>query len=616
MPITARPDPNHPGQWIWVDSATGQPATQPGGAGTAYTAPSDQPTTTNVDIAPPGSAAPPTSTPAPASTTPAGPPSPGQPSAGGYTVGQITAQSDAELLQANADVAKLWDGIHTQQDAVAKLQADPATIANPALLTAATSQLNAQYQALSSAMQRVETANASRATVLQKAIDAATLDPAQVDLAKAQVAKANADADLAGKQGDVLVSGAQGQRDLVAAQATQASAVAAANLATAAATTAKTPAEVAQLQAQAAALNAQATSTSALIGPLVDKTNAETANLGAQSDQAKAQATLNLASAASANADAALKQAQLSAGLPAAQVTSAQAQAQQAQAAAAASQADIQKGLQGPLYGLQDQIKAIQAIQNQVFGPGGSGDPNEANDLLKQYVTATVSGTTPYAANVAAANAGLTAFGTQASLANAAQQAAASRANAYTGFGANALGTLAQMNANAPAGSTAMAGAFQDVMNQMQGRLQSPQFAGPQLPQAPPLPALLQNLAGMGGTPRPGATPGGPGPLPGVPAAAPAPPGLAFPSPTSAPQTGAPVTININGQGGQTPPPSPSLATQNAAGLGLPNPSQASAWPASIAQHAPATPDTVAQLWGKEIQSGIVRSPYAAMGQA
>jgi hypothetical protein len=103
VPITARPDPNNPGKFIWVDSATGQPATQPGGANTPYVAPSDQPAqapVTNVNIDPNASKAA-TSTTGPA----AGPAAPGSPSMGGYTVSQVIGESDAELLKANTDVA-------------------------------------------------------------------------------------------------------------------------------------------------------------------------------------------------------------------------------------------------------------------------------------------------------------------------------------------------------------------------------------------------------------------------------------------------------------------------------------------------------------------------------
>lgn len=523
----------------------------------------------------------------------------GQAGAGGqYTVDQILAGSDQELNQANQDVAKLWDQIRPLQQQIQQLQNDPATIANPAKLTAATSSLNSLYSSLSQAMQRVETANASRQQTLQKAIDSNQLTPSQVDLAKAQTAKAGADADLARTQGDVLQQGSQGQRDLVAAQAGLASQQGLLQKAQADAVNAKTPAEKAQLEAQANALQAQANQTNTLLPGLVEKQKAETGLTVAQTDLTGSQSELAKAQAGQAGANATLAQAQADALKQTTPVNIASTQA-----TTAATQAGVQKDLLGGLYGLQDKVNAIRQVQNLVFGPGGSGDPGEANDLLQQYVTASISGTTPYEANVAAANAGLTAFGTQASLANAAQAAAASRANAYTGFGGSALGTLAQMNANAPAGSTAMAGAFGDVMNQMQQRLQAPQFAGPTMPTAPQLPALLQKLApGAAGAPG-AAMPAGP-PLPG---------------PAAAPQTSAPVTINIGGAQPQTLPQMPQTQTTPGFNFGAmpgagPQGQQSTPLPGVLQQHAPADMNTIGQLWGNEIQSGLVRSPYAAMG--
>src|SRR5215471_12059524 len=254
MPITARPDPNNPGQYIWVDQATGQPATQPGGAGTPYVAPTDVAAPANID---PNASR-------PAATAPVqGPPSPGQgttPSlgypqgpGGQYTVDQILAGSDQELQQANVQVAEIWDQIRQQQSVLDRAQQAVAggDVTQQGALTAATSQINTLYTSLSQAEQRVETANAARATTLQKAIDSNQLTPSQVDLAKAQTAKASADADTAKAQAQVLTDGAPGQRALVAAQAGQASAAAAAQQATADATRLKAGPEADQLKAQA-----------------------------------------------------------------------------------------------------------------------------------------------------------------------------------------------------------------------------------------------------------------------------------------------------------------------------------------------------------------------------
>jgi hypothetical protein len=66
MPLKVGPDPNNPGGWIWIDAATGQPASQPGGPGTPFIAQSD-----------PVASGGPTSAPQGPYDTPAGPPAPG-----------------------------------------------------------------------------------------------------------------------------------------------------------------------------------------------------------------------------------------------------------------------------------------------------------------------------------------------------------------------------------------------------------------------------------------------------------------------------------------------------------------------------------------------------------
>jgi hypothetical protein len=529
----------------------------------------------------------------------------------GYSVSQIIAASDDELRSANSTVNDLWGELQKQQSTVTDLQqrVSGGDITQQATLNTATNDLAAKYQAYSQALQRVETANAGRAKTLNDAIHNGTVDPSQVEAAKATADKAIADGGLANTQAKVLLDGADTQKALVAAQAAASAQQGLLAKAQADAVNAKTPAEKAQLEAQAAALSAQAKQTLELLPGLKDKQAADTNLTIAQTGLTDANSDLTRANTASVNADAALKQAQLAAGLPAAQVAATQGQGAQSQAAAAASQAQIEQGKQGPLYGLQDQLKIVQgidAIRQQIFGPGGSGDPAHANDLLKQFmegIPATLAGTTPYAANVAAANAGLTAFGTQASLANAAQAAAASRANAYTGFGSNALSSLLGVMKDAPAGSQLLGTAFNDVMNQMSARTAQGQYAPPTQPTAPQLPALLQKLA-------PGPSmPSGP-PLPG-PAAAPV-----IPQQPQQPQTSAPITINVGGgqpQGvSQQTTPGFNMGAMPGAG---PQGQQSSQLPSMLQNYAPPTTDFVHQLWGNELGSGAVRSPYAAMGQ-
>jgi hypothetical protein len=545
---------------------------------------------------------------------------------GGYTPAQIVAPLDDEFDKANATVTTLWQGIQTQQQKVedartALANADITTQqTKAAALNSEINALNAQQTSYSQALQRVETANATRATALTKAIHDGTVDPTQVDLATAQASSYTEAGKEAAARAKVLLEGADSQKALAAANAASASADAQLKQIQAKTTADKSPAEINNLNAQADALRSQKAQTDVLLPGLIQKqkddsslTQAQTKLTDSNSDLTQATIGKTTAETNLTQANADLAKGQLGAGLPAAQAAQAQGQGAQAQAAAAASTAGIQKDKLGPLYGLQDQIKAIQTIQQQVFGPGGSGDPNEANDLLKQFTTATLSGTTPYAANVAAANAGLTAFGTQASLTNAAQAAAASRANQYTGTAGSVLGSLLGVMKDAPAGSQALGPAFADAMGQIAQGTQAPQFAAPQMPQAPALPALLQKLA-------PPAAPTGPAPAPPPMLRPPAAPAAA---PTSAPTTSAPVTINIGGGGQgqssgtqQSPPQQfPGLAqgssaqgTALSAGPGLPMPSM-------LQNYAPPTTDYVHQLWGNELGSGAVKSPYAALGQ-
>jgi hypothetical protein len=629
-----RPNPNYPAYTSspYLDD-NGNPTNDPGTA-----APN-----TNVDIAPGAQTqtqqpaagpaqptAPGTNVPRQGAVTGIGG-APGTPG-GNAQVDQITLQSRQEISDANAQVTEAYNTLAALQ---AKF-ADPATsIPDKDLIS---NQIVAAQTQLSTASNRVATANAAYSSTVSKALDTVTLTPEQATLYKAQAGAADAQAATATAQAKVLTDGAPGQRDLVTQQAGLASAQATAAITTANAAAAKTPQEQAALQAQANQANAQADQINTLLPAVKAKadaevglTQAQTDLTGSQSDLAKAQGGLDTANATLASAQTDAQKALLP-GLPAAQA----ATTAQAAGAGAASQANAQATLagitqaqQGSVYGLlqkqQMKIDAINAIHQQVFGPGGSGDPKEADDLLgqaNQTIDASIAGTTPYAANVAAANAGLTAFGTQASLANAAQTAMASRGNAVTALAGSALGSLAPLVANLPAGSTALAGAMSDIMGL--GRQAQAQFAPPATPQAPALPALLQKLAPPGAPT--GAAPGAPAgpagaplPMPVAPIAPPPNAGGASAMPATAQPGGnttAPVTINIGGQGqGQQQQPAPPAGgyAQNQPGTygqlsgGMPS------MPASLQQYAPPTTDFVHQLWGNELQSGAVKSPYQAM---
>ena len=444
MPITPRQQPD--GSWIWVDSATGQPATQPGGAGTAYTAPSDTqvPAAGNIDPNASRPATPPTQGPpspgtgttpptAPTVGAPQGQNAQGQPT-GMFTVDQATEAAAKEVQGANVERAQLWDKLTTAQKTVDDIQAQVSAghVEQQAQLNSATTQLNAVYTSLSQASQRVETANAAYSTSLTNAMK--LVDPNQVALVQSQIDKAKQDGDLAHAQAQVLVDGADTQKAKTAADAAQASASAVSLQAAADATRAKTPAEVQQLQALAYLYGQQASQITQLLPGLIARQNADTTLTQHQVSLTDSQSDYYQANAGKATADANYSQAQadyqraLIPGAPGQQG----AQTAQAAGAGAASQAQAQAtlaGIQekqlGPMYGLQQQLQAIKDIHNQFFGPGSGLSPDEAtkqaNDAMSDYFRATTAGTTPYAASVAAANYQQNQYGQQMAGTNALQ---------------------------------------------------------------------------------------------------------------------------------------------------------------------------------------------------
>src|SRR5215472_4688161 len=568
MPITPRQQPD--GSWVWVDSATGQPAQQPGGQGTPYVAPSDQvPAAANIDpnasraldVGGPtqGPASPGTGTTPPVAPTIGAPQGP----QGMFTVDQATETAAREVQGANVERAQLWDKLTTAQKAYddAQQPVSAGDVTQQTALTAATTQLNAVYTSLSQASQRVETANAAYSTALGNAMK--LVDPNQVGLAQSQIDKAKADGALAGAQAKVLVDGADTQKQKTAAEATQASASAASLQAAADATKAKTPAEVQQLQAQSNLLATQAKQIDTLLPGLVQKQAADTSltqsQVGltdSQSDYYKAQSGKAAAETRYTDAQADYQRSLIpgAPGLQAGQTAQAYGAGAASQASAAAALAGIQEKALGPMYGLQQQLQAIKDIHNQFFGPGSGLSPDEAtkqaNDAMSDYFRAATAGTTPYAASVAAANYQQNQYGQQMSGVNALQGAMAQRANQYAQLGSAALGQMASMNQYAPRGSTAGAAAFREVMDEMAQRLAGPQFAPVQLPQGPPMPALLQSFAAghAAGTQQANAQ----GPAGGQ-------------SPT--------INVNVNGQpagganSGPTFNPQASTAAMNAAGF-------------------------------------------------
>jgi hypothetical protein len=571
-----------------------------------------------VDIAPPGSAAAPATTTTPTTTTTAGTTAPGLaktapiPLTGDPTVDAILQETQNEVDTANGLVSSLFDQSVTTQNHLLELQQqaqqDPNKQFDAAFLAdynRSSQTLNELYRSMGTAESRLGAAAQSRAASLANVVGPRA--QAEAENQKAQAGEAN-------QRAAQLAAGAEGARTLTAAQAAQASGAAQLDKANAQKVTAQTQPEIDQINANIAEINQRVNTAktqqkvfTAQASNIDAQTAAINAKVGPDIAETNSRAALNTANSAlaTANADAVSKRLPSEIGLTQGQTAAQLGAAAQAQSVAG-------QNLLGPMYGMQEQLNVLRGIQQQIFGPGGSGTPEEraqqANDMLQQYVQARVAGTTPYAGAVAAGNYGPTQFGTQAAMTNAAQQAAASRANAFAGMGAGVLGTLASMNVNAPAGSTAMAGAFQDVLNNMQQRLGGAQaFAPPAQPTPPPMPRMLQQY--LGGPASPGAS--SPGTLP---ATTPA-------SSATAPNAGAgSVNINIGTSGtpqSQTPapfapPPGGYAPLSQQPGTYGP---QTGSMPALLQQYAPLTPqqavDHLHQLWSSELQSGAVTSPYA-----
>jgi hypothetical protein len=473
-----------------------------------------------------------TATPAPGTpgATTVGPPQVQGPNpagpAGQYTVQQILAPFDTEFGNANKAVLDLNDTINGRHGAkddqgnpLPDITGDAETLqtltaqAVPGVVDPALQTAQAKYQAdmnaYSTAQQRLYAANIARQQALQKALDQNQLVPSQVNLATQQ---ANESAQRAGQiQSQVAIAAqlAPSQQALLVSQSAQAAAQAQLDAANATKATATTPADIQLATAQASQAQAQADSINAMVDVNKQKVQADTTLTQHQVGLTDSQSANYLADAAEAQARGKLETAQ--ADLTQAQVAGAPAEqaARTAQAAGAGAQAqataqqiqeNILKGQQGPAYHLTDQLNALGPIVQQVFhNPANAGKSVDelngmADDLLKQYVAATLGGTTVGQAAAATATAQQNNYATQMGGVNALQAAMANRANAYAAAQGNVLGTIAQMNQWAPRGSTAGAGAFNEVMNQLANRM-STQFGPTQLPQAPPLPTFLQAFA-------------------------------------------------------------------------------------------------------------------------
>jgi len=517
MPITIAPDPNKPGNWIWVDQKTGQPATQPGGEGTPFTAPSDQP-------APPPAATGPTTPPGPAALS--------------LDITQIRDPQTRELVsgliqQQSGYTTQLGAAAQAYQDAVKRMQAMSPDDAN---YRYAVTNVDSAMATWTAAQNNIIRGQESIANTIQKAIDSKSLEPQWQGLAD----KYTADAAEARQKTADAAAAAPGERALVVAQATAQAANASLANAQASNLAALQPATIANLTGQANQANASAASLMAQAGKTDVETKKALIDLGVE--PRAAEATTGTLEANRAIAERNL--ANLPTPEQAGRIT--EAGIAGTQATTAQTQATTAKAQLGPTFGLQQQIDAIKQISDQMRNgaiPLGA-DPSSAiqnmNDSLNCYLQATIGGTTVSAASQAA----------QTAQENLRQQDITQRqqdttlqgqgiSGAASAFG-SAISPLIGAVKDLPAGSTALgpaaASMFAPFLAAAGGGLVKP----PAQVAAPALPPFMQNFTGGGGG-------GG-----------------------QAPQTSAPVTINIGGGGAGVAPPAPAGAPAPAGG-GLPS---------------------------------------------
>jgi hypothetical protein len=443
--------------------------------------------------------------------------------AGAIDVTNITDPSTRSLI---ANVSQQVDGYATQlatigtnyQQQASRLaemdQTDPGYAAQVRLV-------DSLANSWASVQNNYARAMDTRAQTIQKAIDSRWIQGPQQELWSAQAQRDRAESAKAASDVQIAQQNAGAQRDLLIAQSTASTAQA--NLTNAQATnlTSKTPAEIQQLQAAAA----QAIANANLLNQQAGKTAAETQQLQAQAAVAPraAEATTGTLEAQRGIAERNL------ANMPTSDLAQATnvAATQTAQAGAAQAEANVGKTVLGPTFGLQQQIAAIKQIADQMRNGAipFSGDPDQAiqnmNDSLNRYLQATIGGTTPAAASVAAQQAQEQ---QRAQDITQRQQDTTLQGQGMTGaasaFG-SAISPLIGAVKDLPAGSTALgpaaAAMFAPFLAAAGGGLVKP----PPQVAAPALPPFLQSfLSGGGGVP----------------------------------QTSAPVTINIGGGGSAAPP--------------------------------------------------------------
>lgn len=421
----------------------------------------------------------------------------------------------------------------------------------------------------------------------QQLLNAAPQQQAQLEATtketQANTAVAQAKADVASATTDTEIKAAQARLDQANAtlQSTQlantqaglqntitaATAAQAGRVAAAGATTA---------EAQASTAAAQATTAAATAGIAPDQAQATLRKAQSDADMAalqvqQLQATLNATTdpdrrravqlqldQQQAALDSANQQLEQAKKLMPLAVSQAGANVAATQQGTAASQASVQQGLLGPLYGMNDRI---QAIKQQIAA--GTLDPQTGMAQLQDYVNTAVTGTTPFERDKFATEQDTTRRGQDYGFANQSLGALGS-------FGSSTLSSMAAINKDAPAGSDALARSYGGIMGTLFDAFQQmrPNQANY------PLAASLRS------------------PIPAT-----------TPSVSPSTDNGHVITINI-GSGAAAnpqPPTSSALLAPGAAGTGAdPNVAGSPALPAMLTGNVPAMPAHVDQLWAND----------------
>ena len=402
------------------------------------------------------------------------------------------------------------------QNAATRLQAMSADDPNYRF---ASQNLDSTLAAWNTAQNNASKNQDSIADTIRKAVDARALEPQWATLAD----KYAADAAEARQRAEAANAAAPDQRALLVAQASAAGANA--NLANAQAANlqATSAATVANLQASANQSNASATNLLASAGKTNVDIQKELIDLGVEPRSAEATVGTLEANRQIAERNLANMPTPEQAG------RATEAAIGQAQANVAQTQANTGKSILGPTFGLQQQLDAIKQVADSMrqgnipLGTDPSSAIQNMNDSLNRYLQATIGGTTIAAASQAAQTA-------QENLRQQditqRQQEATLQGQGITAAGSafgSTIGPLIGAVKDLPAGSTALgpaaAAMFAPFLAAMGGGLVKP----PPQVAMPSLPPFMQNFLGGGGQAGGGA----------------------------APQTSAPVTINIGGGGGQ-----------------------------------------------------------------